>query len=84
VRANSRPVNKGLRLDYFMCSKSLFAVQQMGRTEEDAKGAAEEREGGTARNVDDVPSPGVVDSFILHEDTVGVSDHCPIMLVMKL
>ncbi|CAE7498519.1 ARP, partial [Symbiodinium microadriaticum] len=81
ARTNARPVNKGLRLDYFMCSHSLFCEQQRG------VGSSEEGEctgDGVQRRVDDVPVPGVLDSYILHEDTLGCSDHCPIMLVMRL
>ena len=82
VRTNARPVNKGLRLDYFVCSKNLFAPQQRGSltiSEGEAEG-----EDVLERRLGEVPVPGVVDSYILHEDTLGCSDHCPIMLVMKL
>ena len=28
--------------------------------------------------------PSVYDCYIIHQDTIGVSDHCPVMLVLKL
>lgn len=55
MRTQARGPNKGLRLDYFMCSKSLFGGNELK----------------------------VVDTDILHEDTVGCSDHCPILLALK-
>lgn len=61
-RAGGRPVNKGLRLDYFLCSRTLFRK--------------EEEDGGLPLEV--------IDSSIVHEDTVGCSDHCPILLTLKI
>jgi len=60
-RTFARKDNRGLRLDYFICSGDLFPHSSGG-------------EGG----------PQVVDSFIVHEDTVGCSDHCPIMLTLRI
>ena len=30
------------------------------------------------------PHATIVDSYILHEDTVGCSDHCPVGLVIRI
>lgn len=32
----------------------------------------------------DTLSPSVYDSYILHEDTKGCSDHCPVALVLQV
>lgn len=59
-RTFARPVNKGLRLDYFICSDDMFSNS---------------------------PSSDVVqvlDSYVLHEDTIGTSDHCPVALLLEL
>jgi exodeoxyribonuclease III len=59
-RTFARGGNRGIRLDYFVCSDDL-------------------------RPTDEVrPGPAVLDSYILHKDTVGCSDHCPVVLVLKL
>lgn len=56
VRAGNRPVNRGMRLDYCLVSKTL--------ANEDC---------------------GVVhDAFVLDRDTVGISDHCPVGVVLRL
>jgi exonuclease III len=62
-RTFARPVNCGIRLDYFICSPSLFPSA-------------------TASNDGKVPAIRVHDSYILHQDTVGASDHCPVILVL--
>jgi exodeoxyribonuclease III len=56
-RTNARPVNKGLRLDYFLCTENLF---------------------------DENSKMKIEDSYILHDDTVGCSDHCPVILILAL
>lgn len=56
VRAGNRPVNRGMRLDYCLTSKTL------------ANGDC-----------------GVVhDAFVLDRDTIGISDHCPVGVVLRL
>lgn len=65
VRAFNRPGNKGIRLDYFICSRDLFPP---GEEDSEAKKS----------NV------MAHDSYILHKDTVGCSDHCPVVLVVKI
>jgi exonuclease III len=72
VRTNARPENKGLRLDYFMCSRSMFPAPE----------AAEES------STPPVPlaseRPIVRDSSILHEFGIRCSDHCPISLSLQI
>ena len=58
ARTFARGGNRGIRLDYFVCSDEL-------------------------RHNDYISRPGVLDSYILHEETVGVSDHCPVVLVIS-
>jgi hypothetical protein len=36
------------------------------------------------KDEDSLPHPRVYDSYIIHEDTVGVSDHCPVVAVIRL
>ena len=56
VRAGNRPVNRGMRLDYCLASKTL------------ANGDS-----------------GVVhDAFVLDRETIGISDHCPVGVVLRL
>lgn len=64
MRTNARPVNKGLRLDYFVCSDTMIPGQS-----DDVKGEGKAE---------------ILDSYIIHKDTIGLSDHCPIMLVLKV
>ncbi|RYY69942.1 hypothetical protein EON63_23125 [archaeon] len=33
---------------------------------------------------DDIPIPGVADCYILHKDTEGCSDHCSIVLNVRI
>jgi exonuclease III len=65
-----RGPNKGIRLDYFICSKDMFPA---------AEGSAD---GKGTKSTESVVQ--VHDSYILHADTVGCSDHCPVMLVVKV
>ena len=82
-RTFARPVNKGLRLDYFVCSRDMFPPKlEPSQDHEDS--AAQDPAGRSAVDVSKMPSPGVYDSYILHEDTVGCSDHCPVVLVLQL
>ena len=72
VRSAARPVNKGLRLDYFVCSAPLCHGMSG-----DGDPASTEGKG----------SSGAVrahDTYILHDATVGVSDHAPVGLVLAL
>jgi len=90
-RTFARPVNKGLRLDFFVCSSSMFAGSgdkagaESGEEEVAAPAPVEERVlPAPAVDYAALPSPGVYDSYILHADTVGCSDHCPVLLVVKM
>lgn len=91
-RTFARPVNRGIRLDYFICSNDMF---KPSTTEEAAPApAAAEGDGSNgggnvpARRVEvslqDTPTPGVYDSYQLPEDTRGCSDHGPVVLVVKV
>ena len=70
VRAGNRPSNKGIRLDYFICSPDMFSVAEGGEVETETEDAR-------TRVL-------VHDSYILHKETVGCSDHCPVVLVVKM
>ena len=106
VRTNARPVNKGIRLDYFICSNDLFSSQILQSKssfpifgeEEETKLTKKRKSIDTvtvvteepairvlqALEYKDEPIPCVYDSYILHQDTFGISDHCPVVLVIKL
>ena len=79
-----RPDNLGLHLDYFVCSKDMFPtlVDECENELLEEENAIEI----PAKKVVDtsMPTPCVYDSYVLHEDTVGASDHCPILLVVKI
>jgi exonuclease III len=66
-----RGPNKGIRLDYFICSNDMFPA-----ADGSAAATSEAKAGKRAVQVHD--------TYILHADTVGCSDHCPVMLVVKL
>lgn len=68
-RTFARGPNKGLRLDYFICSQRLFDSYEATEATETAEGERKVR---------------VHDSYILHEETRGCSDHCPVMLVLEI
>lgn len=124
-RTFARPSNKGLRLDYFICSKDMFRKEEKEETmtlmiKNDDDGGNDvdpdviDKED-TRRTVSVVTatstiassqvtshngdgdviattntttttlkSPIVYDCYIIHQDTIGVSDHCPVMLVLQL
>lgn len=126
-RTFARPSNKGLRLDYFICSKDMFRKEEKEETmtlmikdDDDDVGNGVDADvidkEDTRRTVSIVTatstiassqvtshngdgdviattnttttttfkSPIVYDCYIIHQDTVGVSDHCPVMLVLQL
>lgn len=80
----ARPVNRGIRLDYFICSEDMIgSVRHVGS---DAVEANSE-DVSEARTLplpllEEFPIPGIHDSYMLHSDTVGISDHCPVTLVV--
>lgn len=74
VRAGNRPVNRGMRLDYCLASRALVVGSGGG-----AEGNGEAGGGG------EWGGRGVLhDAFVLDRDTVGVSDHCPVGVVLRL
>ncbi len=108
----ARPVNCGLRLDYFLASQQLFPPPASSTTTVAATSATtivtteatevKKEDGSTVitavttttettvakrKIVDEAQSPiipSVYDSYILHEDTLGCSDHCPIVLIVRV
>lgn len=56
-RTFARNVNKGLRLDYFVCSNRMTTPSGS--------------------------HPHIFDCYTLPSDTIGASDHCPVMLILK-
>ncbi len=90
-RAFNRPGNKGIRLDYFICSPDLFSATSTAAVAENPgaeNGAHHAKKGvagaASAAAVEQPAQVQVYDSYILHGDTVGCSDHCPVVLVLKL
>jgi hypothetical protein len=107
---SNRPHNKGVRLDYFLCSGDMFEPAPAPSAQTGTTGvppppsvnsaAGTAQAGGpvtpTVQSMEGVQSSAVAagparsspvrvyDTYILHEDTVGVSDHCPIVLVLSL
>lgn len=86
-------MNKGIRLDYFVVSQTLLPPAVEGSAEADVDVTGDEER--AARRVPVDVSPwirttgenkkalvGVYDSYILHEDTRGCSDHCPVVLCL--
>lgn len=69
-------MNKGLRLDYVLCSKSLFGDglrERMGKQKRGKDGPVAAAEGIVVR-----------DCFQLDKTTVGLSDHCPVGVTLHL
>jgi exodeoxyribonuclease III len=104
-RAMARPPNKGIRLDYFICSPSLLPAEAEAGSEVDGSAEVEtprvESQSDLVASARPVPAvrrklrtsvadlthedaPVVVDSYILHKDTEGSSDHCPVVLVLRI
>lgn len=75
----ARKDNRGLRLDYFVCSGDLFPPRPAALDD-----VAGKDQPPAAAVASPAASLQVVDSFIVHDETVGCSDHCPIGLVVKL
>eukprot|EP01039_Chlorochromonas_danica_P003244 gene3243-3554_t len=115
-RTFARPVNKGIRLDYFICSNQFFPENSLANyqatfveslktigtsafnrttttssstttevtTETEIVVDVEEKAERREVDVEKGPVPGVVDCYPLPLDTVGCSDHCPVMLVLRV
>lgn len=95
LRTFARNRNHGLRLDYFLCSRGLFpnphkTLPDPHKANDTASVALTDNE--VKSNDNSAPSnsnsedgaPSIADCFILHEETVGCSDHCPVILVVKI
>ena len=115
-RAMNRPVNKGIRLDYFICSNDFISnIKAYDSTSNNSNNSKKNKKDvdsnktvieevvqaqlqskntaitipSTVAHVDfeQLPSstvPTLVDSYMLPNDTIGSSDHCPIVLVIKV
>jgi exodeoxyribonuclease III len=82
LRTFARVPNKGLRIDYFICSDSL-APEVVG----DVPTSSAENGVAIRKNVKHETKLGtkLYDSYCIHDDTGHEhSDHCPIVLVLKL
>lgn len=76
-----RPSNKGLRLDYFLCSSGLF-VEAGEEPSRGQRSKTKERRAGRGTPTEHEVS--VHDCFQLDKATVGLSDHCPVGLVLRV
>jgi exodeoxyribonuclease III len=114
-RSFARPVNKGIRLDYFICSRSFVAPYEEAAAGDDSAGGMEaivrEQENQALAEITAAPTvprtltscldlalqrstttaaaaavrvPALLDSYTLPHDTVGISDHAPVMLVLQV
>ena len=91
-RTSAYDTNSGLRLDYFLCSDNLFPANMTTTTTASTSASADStntNDDSSGRRMtvelDKIPSPGVYDYISLHSDPLAnCSDHCPIMLVVKL
>ena len=82
-RAGGRPVNCGLRLDYFICSEKLFADAGAGAGTGTASADGAGDGSSTALDSSLRTPPSVFDCYSLPTETAACSDHCPIVLVIK-
>lgn len=76
TRMRNRETNKGLRLDYFICSQSMMTNSSTSLSDETAEAATQLGRGSIGAKV--------VDSYILHDFGVDISDHCPVVLVLEV
>lgn len=73
-RTFAREVNKGIRLDYFICSNSMAPDHDKEVNNEDLRRQVLNKS---------FNHPTLYDSYILDTDTIGSSDHCPVVLVLQ-
>ncbi len=73
MRAGNRAPNRGIRLDYFIVSNDMLG-----------KVATESNSPTDAKVFSEIPSPGIIDSFVCHEATESHSDHAPVALIIKV
>jgi exonuclease III len=94
MRTKARPFNKGMRLDYFVCSDELFDLEKAINVEEEGKGdlvkEGDASSSGSSSSssrkraiTDDKKKPRVTDSYILPIEN-DCSDHCPIVLTLEM
>ncbi|KAG5178003.1 Endonuclease/exonuclease/phosphatase [Tribonema minus] len=78
ARKAGRDTNKGLRLDYFLCTPSLLPKEG----QPSAEAAPAELPDSSESSSDTVP----IVHDVFHDDitTVGLSDHCPVGLILRL
>jgi exonuclease III len=82
VRAGNRAWNRGLRLDYFVCSSALFP--HLPKDAADVEAEVSGGGSGVVRVPDALEKPVLWDSFIVESQVPGVSDHCPVGAVVLL
>jgi len=91
TRASNRPENKGLRLDYFICSQSLAEgvlpapINEHDQEVEPAVMVGGNSEAESSASSDDPCAPAkykIGDCYCLPETTKS-SDHCPVSLVLE-
>jgi exonuclease III len=83
-RTFARGVNCGLRLDYFICSENMFSELETTNSSSSSAAARSYSKRESNNNSANSHIAQVLDSYILHEDTVGCSDHCPIVLIVRV
>ncbi len=82
LRTFARVPNKGLRIDYFVCSNSLAPEVATDEHKSSAENGVAIRRNMT---YDSSTDPKLYDCYCIHDDTGHEhSDHCPIVLVLKL
>lgn len=87
TRSNGRPQNKGLRLDYFIVSEPLFGGHFLPcDADENSSSPRNDNTKKQKRTSAERPiCPEVYEvRHVYSQSTVGVSDHCPIVLTLKL
>lgn len=82
LRTFARVPNKGLRIDYFVCSNSLAPDLAADDHKSSVENGAAIRRNATN---DSSTDPKLYDCYCIHDDTGHEhSDHCPVVLVLKL
>lgn len=92
TRMGNRQSNRGIRLDHFLCSRSMFPTivftpavdNSMSTSMGGALAPGSVPVAPLFASYENIPDVGVFDSFILNHETGTASDHCPIGLVLKV
>ena len=80
-------------MDYFICSDNLFPEGSRRDEKVDDEGAESQSQSQSQSSCAEISNskkccvPTTVsafDCYILQKDTVGCSDHCPVVLILKL